>query len=163
MKDLEKITKDFYGDLYRHKDILEEALTKVMEEVSALFTNSMNEAFKKEITENELLQAVKSMAKEKVPGYDDIPVEFFQTMWPTIGKDFHLMIKKIIKDKQLHVGVIKGLICLIPEEGDVKDLNYWKPITLLTVSYKILAKALQTRLHPMFKDVISMKQTVFYR
>jgi hypothetical protein len=32
-KELEKITKDFYGELYGHKDISEETLTKVMEDV----------------------------------------------------------------------------------------------------------------------------------
>jgi hypothetical protein len=158
---LEKITKDFYEVLYGHKDISEDALTKAMEEVPATFTNVINEALKKEITENELHGAVNSMAKGKAPGHDSVPVKFFQTMWPTIGKDSHLMIKKNIEDKQLHEGVTKGLICLIPKEDDVKDLNYWKPITLLTVTHKIFVKALQIRLQPMPRDVISSEQTVF--
>jgi len=160
-EELEKITKNFYEVLYGHKDISEDALTKAMEGVLATFTNVINEALRKEITENELHEAVNSMAKGKAPVHDGVPVEFFQTMWPTIGKDFHLMIKKNIEDKQLHEGVTKGLICLIPKENDVKDLNYWKPITLLTVTHKIFVKALQIRLQLMPGDVISPEQTVF--
>lgn len=40
-------------------------------------------------------------------------------------------------------------------------MNYWRPITLLIVSYKIFAKALQLRLQPILRDVISPKQTTF--
>jgi hypothetical protein len=48
MEDLERITKDFYEELYAHKDVSEEALAKVMKGVSAIFTNSMNDALDKE-------------------------------------------------------------------------------------------------------------------
>jgi hypothetical protein len=71
------------------------------------------------------------------------------------------MVKKNIEEKKLYEGVTKGLICLIPKEGNAKDFNYWRPITLLTVSYKIFAKALQIRLQPMLRDVISPEQTAF--
>ena len=53
------------------------------------------------------------------------------------------------------------MVCLILKEGDAKDLNYWRPITLLTVIYNFFAKALQIRLQPMLRDVISPKQTAF--
>lgn len=65
------------------------------------------------------------------------------------------MILKDIEERQLHEGVSKGLICLIPKEGDTKDLNYWRPVTLLSVMYKIFAKVLQIRLQLMPKDIIS--------
>ena len=161
MEDLERITKNFYEELYTYKEISEEVLEKVMEGVPATFTNAMNVGLSKEITERELRGAVNSMAKGKAPGHDGIPVEFFQKMWYTISKDFHLMVKMNIEEKKLHEGVTKGLICHISKEGDAKDLNYWRPITLLTVTYKIFAKALQMRLQPMLRDVISPEQTIF--
>jgi len=131
---LEKITKDFYGELYGHKDISEEALTKVMEDVPAISTNNMNEELRKEITEKKLFQRVKAIAKGKAPENDGIPMELFHSMWSTIDKDFYRMIRKNIEEKQIHLGVTKGLIYLMPKDGDVKDLKYWRPITLLTVT-----------------------------
>lgn len=68
------------------------------------------------------------------------------------------MLLRGMEDGELHEGVIKGLISLIPNEGDFKDFNYWRPITLLTASYKIFAKTLQLRLQPILRDVISPKQ-----
>jgi hypothetical protein len=54
MKDLELIMKDCYADPYAYKDITKEALTKVIDEVSATVTNAMNETLGKEIMKNEL-------------------------------------------------------------------------------------------------------------
>lgn len=77
-EDLKKICQGFYNDLYAHKDISEKALTRTLEGLPATFTNIMNESLNKEITENELSQAINSMAKGKAPGHNDISVEFFQ-------------------------------------------------------------------------------------
>ena len=56
------------------------------------------------------------MAKGKAPGHDEIPVAFFQQLWPTIGKDFYHMISRDIENGNFHEGVTKGLISLIPKE-----------------------------------------------
>jgi hypothetical protein len=39
--------------------------------------------------------------------------------------------------------VTQGLVVLIFKGGEKEDLNNWRPITLLSVTYKIFAKALQ--------------------
>lgn len=48
-----------------HKDISEETLARLMKGVPTVFTNTMNEALNKNITEKKLHRAVNSMAKEK--------------------------------------------------------------------------------------------------
>ena len=108
MEDLERITKDFYDELYAHKDISKETLARVMEGIPSTFTNSMNDALDKKIMERELRGAVNSMTKGKVPGHDDIPIEFFQKMWHTIGKDFHLMVKKTLRKRSYMRELPKG-------------------------------------------------------
>ena len=82
------------------------------------------------------------MAKGKAPRHDEVPIEFFQKCWPTIGMDFLQMLRKGMETRTLYEGVTKGLISLIPKDGDSKDLNYWRPITLLMASYKVFAKTL---------------------
>ena len=56
--------------------------------------------------------------------------------------DFLQMLRKGMETRTLYEGVTKGLISLIPKDGDSKDLNYWRPITLLMASYKVFAKTL---------------------
>lgn len=76
------------------------------------------------------------MTKCKAPCHNKIPIEFFQELWPTLGYDFHRMILKEIEVGAFHEGITKGLISLITNDGDNRDMNYWIPITLLTTIYK---------------------------
>ena len=132
-----------------------------MEGFSATFSPALNEALIKDIMKEELGHAVTSMAKGKRRDTTASQSNFFKKLWHFIGKDFYLMILNDIRDEKLHEGVTKCLICPIPKEGDSKDLNYWRPITLLPVTYTFFAKVLQTRLQPILRDVISPEQTIF--
>ena len=61
------------------------------------------------------------------------------------------MLTRGMENRVLHEGVTKGLISLIPKDGDTKDLNYWRPITLLTANFKIFTKTLQLMLQPILR------------
>ena len=53
----------------------------------------------------------------------------------------------------------KGLIKLIPKEEDKTLIINWRPITLLNVSYKILAKVLANRIKEVLaKIVVELRQ-----
>jgi hypothetical protein len=45
-----------------------------------------------------------------------------------------------------------GMIVLLHKGGAIDALTNYRPITLLNVSYKIVAKALQHRLQPSLPD-----------
>ena len=135
-----------YKNLYGHKEVSEEAIIEVFVEFQAIFIEEMNASLTKEITERELGGVVRDMAKGKALDHDGISIEFFQRLWSIVGQDFLQMVLRSIKRGELHEEVTKGIICLIPKEGDSKDLNHWRLITLLPVIYKIFAKTLQLKL-----------------
>ena len=56
---------------------------------------------------------------------------------------------------------MEGLITLLYKGGARNTLNNWQPITLLNVSYKFFAKALQMRLQPILMEFISLNQSTF--
>ena len=101
------------------------------------------------------------MAKGKASDFEGIPLEFFQQTWPYVSINYHALIIKGIKEGAFDEGITKRLITLIPKKGDKADLNYWRPITLLTATYKIHTKTLQLKLQPILRDVISPEQTAF--
>ncbi|MCO5591465.1 hypothetical protein L7F22_045448 [Adiantum nelumboides] len=53
------------------------------------------------------------------------------------------------------------LISLIPKGGDTTRMRQWRPITLLSSVYKILAKMISARLRPFLSDLIHTSQTGF--
>ena len=98
-----------------------------------------------EILQWKFCSTLDSMAKEKAPCHNEILMEFFQQLWPSLGNDFYRTILKNIQMDAFHKGVTRGL-SLIPKEGDNKDLNHWLRIILLTIIYKISPKMLQLQL-----------------
>jgi hypothetical protein len=53
------------------------------------------------------------------------------------------MIQDSIMNGNFLLGVMKRLITLLHKGVKKKQLSNWKPITLLNVTYKIFAKAIQ--------------------
>ena len=63
---------------------------------------------------------------------------------------------------KLSVSQRRGIISLIPkEDNDLSELTSWRPITLLNVDYKILAKTIAKRIEPFLPKLIHSDQTGF--
>jgi hypothetical protein len=55
------------------------------------------------------------------------------------------------------------LMKLIPKDGDKTPVKNWRPITLLNVSYKILAKILTNRIENILPKIRNPTQTGFVK
>jgi hypothetical protein len=86
------------------------------------------------------------MAVDKSPRPDDFAIQFFTQLWELIGEEFTYMLQQAYDQGCLLGQMNNGLITLLHKGGDGEDLGNWRPITLLNIAYKILAKALQRRL-----------------
>ena len=61
-------------------------------------------------------------------------------------------------------GVALHCICLIPkEDSSLIELSNWRPLTLLNVDYKILAKAIDQRIESILSLIIHSDQTGFIK
>lgn len=97
------------------------------------------------------------MAKGKAPCHDGVPINFFQQLWPALGNGFYIMIRNNIELGVFHEGVTRGLISLIPKEGNNKEVNH----TCYCNLQKKIAKTLHRRLQPILSDIISLEQMAF--
>ena len=96
--------------------------------------------FDRDININEIKEAVKRMKNEKSPGIDGFPVEFYKIFWNEIKDMLLESYQYSIDTGSLSISQKQGIITLLPKSD--KDLSYlknWRPITLLTVDYKILS------------------------
>ena len=106
--DFDSICHDFHEDLYKYREVSEEALKEVFEGFPVIFTDVMNVTLTQDITGKKLVSVLTAMAKGKAPGHDKIPMEFFKHLWHTIGRDYHQMIIGGIDAKTLYAGITKG-------------------------------------------------------
>lgn len=107
----------------------------------------------------EVLLALKGMARGKTPGSNGLPVESFVKFWDILGADLVEVFKSSYQDGFLPSSSYKGIITLLFKTGDRLDRKNWRPITLLNVDYKLCAMTLGGRLLRVIHLVVHSDQT----
>jgi hypothetical protein len=114
-----------------------------------------------DFTELEVMEAIIEMKKNKAPGPDGFPTEFYQVFWDTIKDDLMAMFF------QLQVGDLPlfklnfGIITLLPKKEDASRIEQYRPICLLNVSFKIFTKVGANQITGMAQKIIKPTQTAF--
>ena len=111
------------------------------------------------ISENEFLEALKSMENNKSPGIDGLTTNFYKHFWNLFGAELTTTYNYAFNTGTLSVTQRRGVITLLYKKGDRSRLKNWRPITLLTTDYKILTKALANRLKNVLPQLIHTDQT----
>ena len=87
-----------------------------------------------------------SMNRNKTPGLDGIPIEFYQTFWLEIKNILLSALNECFAFGEMSDTQKTGIITMIYKKGDHRNLENWRPISLLNCDYKILAAILAARL-----------------
>ena len=107
---------------------------------------------------------MKSFQSNKSPGGDGFSRECFETFFDLIGIHLLNSCNEAFTKGQLSISQRRGVICLIPkDDSDLTELSNWRPLTLLNVDYKILAKAIGQRIESKLSSLIHPDQTGFIK
>ena len=109
----------------------------------------------------EMRNAAFSLAKGKTPGIDGIPVELYQEYWDLFGDELTSLANKNLFDKNNELSWTQrtALLSLLPKQGDLTQMQNWRPISLLCADYKIITKALALRLSKILHKILESSQT----
>ncbi|CAM2100278.1 unnamed protein product [Caretta caretta] len=99
------------------------------------------------------------MPSNKSPGMDGLTVEFYRTFWDILGPDLVTVWAESLQSGVLPLSCRRAVLTLLPKKGDRRDLRNWRPVSLLSTDYKIVAKAISLRLGSVMVDVIHPDQT----
>ena len=100
------------------------------------------------------------MSKNKSPGPDGLTVEFFCHFFHSFGEIFLKIFKAIEEEKLMTRSMRHGIITLVyKNKGDKNMLKNFRPISLLCVDYKIMARIMSNRLKFVLPKLISIYQT----
>lgn len=112
------------------------------------------------VQEEEVEGVVKKMKKNKTPGGDGLPVEFYEVFWPVLKNQLCEVVRTCMEEKRLSSSMKKGIITLLyKKKGDQRDIKNWRPITLLNYDYKIIAKLMADRMRKIVGGIIGEWQT----
>ncbi|CAI5483065.1 unnamed protein product [Closterium sp. Yama58-4] len=109
----------------------------------------------------EVRQAIRELANDKSPGKDGLPKELYQVHWESLKGPVMKMVKDFMETGDLPEVVNEAVTILLYKKGDETDVRNYRPITLLTSTYKILAKVVASRMQKVLTQVISGEQYGF--
>ncbi|CAM2106042.1 unnamed protein product [Caretta caretta] len=99
------------------------------------------------------------MPTNKSPGMDGLTVEFYRAFWDILGPDLVTVWAESLQSGVLPLSCRRAVLALLPKKGDLRDLRNWRPVSLLSTDYKIVAKAISLRLGSVMADVVHPDQT----
>ena len=104
---------------------------------------------------SECLAVLNKMKLNKSPGNDGLTVEFYKMFWPVIGDLVVAALNEAFQVGELAASPKQAIITLIKKESkDPLMIKNYRPISLLNVDYKILAKVLSTRVKEVLEEII---------
>ena len=116
------------------------------------------------ITKNELYNTLISMNRNKTPGLDGLPTEFYIVFWPDICDLLINSYNFSMDNGIMSQSQRNGVISLLPKKDkDSLYINNYRPISLLTVDYKIFAKTLANRMKKYLGGIINSDQSGFIK
>ncbi|CAI5960283.1 unnamed protein product [Closterium sp. NIES-65] len=112
-------------------------------------------------SEAEVKAALAGLPKGKSPGQDGLLAELFVTHWDLLGGCFMNFARDFESTGRLPESMTTALTVLLHKNGEKDLLSNYRPITLLTTVYKVLAKVLANRLKLELHHKISKEQHGF--
>ena len=137
------------------------ARAEVWSHVPLVVTSDMSASLMRPFTDIELRAAVASLDASSCPGDDGLTRQFFLEYWDFLHQPLLLGLQQMFDTGSMPPSMTSGLIALIPKGGDPSLLRQWRPITLLSSSYKLMAHLISARLQPLMPLLIHGSQTAF--
>ncbi|MFS7973280.1 putative RNA-directed DNA polymerase [Helianthus anomalus] len=110
---------------------------------------------------DEIRDAIKTCDGGKAPGPDGFSIRFFKHYW----EEFKVLVREVFEEFHrtgtISIGCNASFVALIPKIEDPQELGDYRPISLVSSTYKIIAKVLSIRLKRVMDGLISQTQTAF--
>lgn len=124
-------------------------------------TPTMNEILSREVTKEDVRNAVFLIKPSSAQDPDGMTGLFFQRYWDTIGDQVTEEVQKFFVSGVFPSEWNYTHLCLLPKFIDPIVMSDLRPISLCSVLYKIISKIMAGRLKPMLADIVSPTQSAF--
>ena len=153
--------KQFYDRLFtREEHVSLEDQEFFLQKINKSLTQEQRDNLDTAIGLEELRLALFDTKKNKTPGYDGLPYEFYQTFWHVLGRDFLQVVGYSLNmAKCLPYSQTTSIVTLVYKKNDKQLLKNWRPISLLCCDYKILSKTIANRIKRVLDCLLSQRQT----
>ena len=156
-KNIQKRQVEFYKELFTSESVNDDH-SFFLGQGGKQLPPSARDDLEIELSNEEVLSAIKKMAINKSPGQDGITIEFYKSYWNLIGNDLCDVFRYGLKHGEIAYSQYLAIISLLYKKGPRENIRNWRPISLLNVDYKILSKVFAERLKKVLPYIIHSDQ-----
>lgn len=120
-----------------------------------------NLELEKNVSDNEIRLAAWDCRSQKASGPDGVSFLFLKTYWDLLKNDVVKAMRGVFDLFEMPKGTNSSFITLIPKIANPIHINDFRPISLIGMQYKIIAKVLANRLSKVIDKVVSKEQSAF--
>lgn len=132
-------------------------------DASKMVSDADNAAILLSFSDEEIEGALKAMKTDTAPGPDGFPVAFFKKCWPWLKPLIFAIIKGFALG-QVNISRINyAILALIPKKVGADKISQFRPIALINVIFKLVAKCYALRLGPVAQKIVDRAQTAFLK
>ncbi|RVW63564.1 Transposon TX1 uncharacterized 149 kDa protein [Vitis vinifera] len=106
--------------------------------------------------EAEIFNAIFQLDRDKAPGPDGFTIAVFQDCWNVIKEDLVRVFAEFHNSGIINQNTNASFIVLLPKKSQSKKISDFRPISLITCLYKIIAKVLSARLRGVLQETIPL-------
>lgn len=152
------MVQQFYDELFTSQPCDTSA---VLDAITPKVSPKMNDDLCKPYSNEEIKTALFQMGPTKAPGPDGFPALFYQTHWNFLQEEICQAVRSFLEGNPIPDGFCDSVIVLILKVSRLKQLKFFRPISLCNVLYKIASKVLANRLKLLLPVLISDFQSAF--
>jgi len=177
-----KIARDYHNALQKSEDVInqdkrDEEMDSVLEHIHTAVPENEKQKLSECLNTEEIKQAIRDLPDGKAAGTDGLPHELWKKLAeqhddnkkhnrPTfdVVKVLTLLYNDIENNGMAEgTSFSEGWMCPIYKKGDRTEIANYRPITVLNTDYKILTRALTTRLTLAVPTIIHQDQAGFMK
>ncbi|GJV92737.1 hypothetical protein Tco_1540550, partial [Tanacetum coccineum] len=154
------LIKDAFFQFYKVKFQAQDSQVSFPNLPHSQTLNSMDRDYlERLVTHEKIKEAVWDFGSSKAPGPDRFSFAFVKKYWDIIKKDLHDFINSFFASCDMPYGANSSFFTLIPKVNNPTLITDFRPISLIGIHYKIIAKILANRLSKVIDKIVSKEQS----
>ncbi|WZY96943.1 hypothetical protein YC2023_069272 [Brassica napus] len=162
LQGIKQLAINYYQSLLGGVNVL---TTSTPSEIAAVLQTKCSptavDALSAPFTDLDIQQAFLSLPKNKSPGPDGYPAEFFIGNWKSVGRDMIDAVQEFLTTGELLQQWNATIITLVPKKVNATKITEFRPISCCNTVYKVASKLLANRLKDLLPTLISSSQSAF--
>ncbi|KAK2640624.1 hypothetical protein Ddye_028419 [Dipteronia dyeriana] len=160
-EEIKRTTDHYFSNIFNLSRPTQQSISKAFEGIQPRLDNNISRWLDSMFTEEEVRKAMFDKNPIKAPRSDGLYTIFYQRYWNMVGKYVTNVCLSVLNNGASVEKMNNTIISLIPKVPNLIRISEYEPISICSVIYKAIAKAVTNRLKHALCGIISETRCAF--